>query len=266
MPRPIPHGFNAHTATLDANEQYIRDVLRLQILNWARFRHTIHIGNDPNNLHSNVPISQEVKETYIEFAKSHYEVITALGCVNLSMRSTPRSLRLPLQLLMFKKSVRDFYFHVGRLLDNLARLIYIINDPQSATEMKRIYGGTHIPMRHWIDWGSLRDYTGYVRLKKSRHLREIINMRNVLTHSWTIPVRLDRGMVPYWPLALRRKRDPLWPYAELAVMLRLYRTWDAVPRMMRSDFEFIEDFQNEVFGKLVRDVRKFERNTGVEIR
>jgi len=36
--------------------------------------------------------------------------------------------------------------------------------------------------------------------------------------------------------------------------------------MMKSDFDFVEAFQNTVLGKLVRDVRKFERNYGVEIR
>jgi hypothetical protein len=170
-----------------------------------------------------------------------------------------------IHFLLFTKSVKDFYFHVGCLLDNLARLIYIINDPNSATATQRRRGSL-VLVRHWIDWGSLGDYLRYARLKRSIRLREIINIRNSLTHSWSCPIAFDKKGIPGWPLAARTKRDHPWPYDERETMLRRYRRWLPLLPMMESDFQFAEGFQNTVFGKLVRDVRKFERNYGVEIR
>jgi len=221
------------------------------------------MGNDANNLHSKSSIAEEVKEAYRELAKSHYEVVTSLGRAKLSLQMA--SWYPAIHFLLFTKSVKDFYFHVGCLLDNLARLIYIINDPNSATATQRRRGSL-VLVRHWVDWGSLGDYPGYSRLKRSRKLREIINIRNNLTHSWSCPIAIDKMGVPGWPLAARSKRDHLWPYDEREIMFRQYRRWLPLLPMMESDFEFVEDFQNNVFGKLVRDVRKFERNYGVEIR
>lgn len=263
MALKIPINFNVHTQGLDVNETLIRDHLNLQVENWARFRYTINIGNDASNLHSKTSIAEEVKEAYRELAKSHYEVVTSLGRAKLSLQMA--SWYPTIHFLLFTKSVKDFYFHAGCLLDNLARLIYIINDPNSATATQRRRGSL-VLVRHWVDWGSLGNYPGYTRLKRSRRLREIINIRNDLTHSWSCPIAFDKRGVPGWPLAARTKRDHPWPYDERETMFRQYKRWLPLLPMMKSDFAFVEDFQNTVFGKLVRDVRKFERNYGVEIR
>jgi len=260
MALKIPINFGVHTQQLDPNETFIRDNLNLQIENWARFRYTIHIGNDASNLHSKSPIAEEVKEAYRELAKSHYEVVTSLGRAKLSLEMASRYTAI--HLLLFTKSVKDFYFHAGCLLDNLARLIYIVNDPSSATERHR----RGVLVRHWVDWGSLRDYSGYTRLKRSRKLREITNIRNDLTHSWSCPIAINKNGVPNWPLAARMKRHHLWPYDERETMFRQYRRWLPLLPMMESDFKFVEDFQDKVFRKLIRDVRNFERNQRVEIR
>ena len=159
----IPADFNARTQQLDVNETFIRDELNLQIENWARFRHTINIGNDASNLHSVQPVSGDIQEAYRELGKSHYEVITSLGCIKLSLEEIKKCPLL--HRLQFKKSVKDFYFHSGCLLDNLARLIYIINDANSATATNR-----RGFIRHWVDWGSLNNYVGYTRLKSSRRV------------------------------------------------------------------------------------------------
>jgi len=264
MALKIPVNFDVRAQALDDNEKLIRDSLQLEIENWARFRYTINIGNDASNLHSETFVAEEVKEAYRELAKSHYEVVTSLGRAKLSLEMVfwyPA-----IHLLLFTKSVKDFYFHVGCLLDNLARLIYIINDSNSATATQR-RAGSLVLVRHWVDWGSLSDYPRYTRMKRSRKLREIINIRNDLTHSWSCPITIDRSSgIPYWPLAARTKRHHLWPYDEYETMRRQYRRWLPVLPMMKSDFDFVEAFQNTVLGKLVRDVRKFERNYGVEIR
>ncbi len=151
------------------------------------------------------------------------------------------------------KSEYDFYFHIGRLLDNLARLIFIINDPSSPTAMK----GKGQLVRHWIDWGTLKDYPGYARLKRSRHLRGITNIRNVLAHGWAVPKQIDLShQRVFWPLAIRTRRDFLWWYDERDTLVRTYRKWIPVDEMMRGDFDFIERFQSKVFCKLTQDVRQ----------
>jgi hypothetical protein len=259
MALQIPDNFDVYTEKLDVNETFIRDALSVQIENWARFRYTIHVGNDADNLHSQGPVSEEVKAAYRELAKSHYEVITSLGCAAVSLEMVVESLEI--HPILFKKSVKDFYFHTGCLLDNLARLIYIVNDPHSATETNR----RHHLLRHWVDWGSLRDYAGYARLKRSKHLREVINIRNNLTHSWSCPVVFINN-IPHWPLAIRRKRNHPWLYDERDTLRRRYRSWLPLLPMLKGDLEFVERFQHIVFGKLVRDVRKFDRNHSVQIR
>lgn len=262
MALKIPVNFDVRTQALDGNEEFIRDTLKLEIENWARFRYTINIGNNASNLHSKSSIPEEVKEAYRELAKSHYEVVTSLGRAKLSLEIASQSIHF----LLLTKSVKDFYFHVGCLLDNLARLIYIINDPDSAIERYRKGSRKGLLVRHWVDWGSLSNYQGYTRLKRSRRLLEIINIRNDLTHSWSCPVAPDQNGLPRWPLAARTKRHHLWPYDERKTMFRQYRKWLPLLPMLKSDLEFVEDFQNTVFRKLVRDIRKFERNYGVEIR
>lgn len=259
MALEIPDNFDVYAEKLDVNETFIRDTLNLQIENWARFRYTIHVGNEASNLHSANPIPNEVKAAYRELAKSHYEVVTSLGCAAVSLEMVTQSLGI--HPIVFKKSVKDFYFHTGCLLDNLARLIYIINDPKSATETNR----RGFLVRHWVDWGSLRDYAGYARLKRSRHLREIINIRNNLTHSWSCPVVFGNN-IPHWPLAIRRKRNHPWLYDERDILRQRYRRWLPLLPMLNSDLEFVEQFQDTVFGKLVRDVKRFEQTHGVEIR
>lgn len=189
MAIPIPSDFEFRTIPLDDNETFIRDQLGLNIDHWARFRHAIGIGLDAANLRGKhgVPVTDNVKSAYRELGKSHYEVVTSLGYAALSLGLARNHQK---NLLMFQKSCKDFYFHAGCLLDNLARLIYILNDPRSANELHR----QQVPMRHYIGWGHLRDrdYDGHIRVKRSKELRGIRSIRNCLTHSWKIPFRPDR--------------------------------------------------------------------------
>jgi hypothetical protein len=78
MPRKIPSDFDVFKEKLDQNEEYIRDKLKVNIENWAKFRFSIHVGNDSSVLESPNPISQEIRGTFIELAKSHYEVVKVL--------------------------------------------------------------------------------------------------------------------------------------------------------------------------------------------
>lgn len=262
----IPTTFDVNAIDLDWNERRIRDEFKLNITNWARFRYTINIGNNAVALSSPAgPVPERVKQAYRELAKSHYEVITSLGCARLSLDFADRGRRS--NQLLFKKSYKDFYFHIGCLLDNLARLIYIVVDPQSAVATYKKGRRAGELIRHWVDWGELPRYRGYSRLKKSKDLKGIINVRNVFTHGWASPIVRDRDTgILNWPIAIRTRRNFYWPYDELGLMRRTYRKKMPVLDMMRNDFAFIERFQGRVFGKLVRDIRLFERHYNVEIR
>jgi hypothetical protein len=261
MALKLPADFDVNTEHLDTNEIIIRDHLKVEVTNWAKFRHTINIGNNAANLHPlGGPIPISVQEAYRELAKSHYEVITSLGSAKLSLDLAFQASQT--NSLLFKKSLKDFYFHLGCMLDNLARLIYILNDAKSATATNR--PGRLI--RHWIDWGSLQSYTGYVRLKRSKVLKEIINIRNAFTHGWSCPIAVTAEGVSLWPKALRTKRDFYWPYDEAQVMRQRYRTWFPILQGLRDDFAFIEEFQNCIFGKLIGSVHKFEKHYTLIIR
>ena len=120
--------------------------------------------------------------------------------------------------------------------------------------------------RHWIDWGQLGSYSTYQRLKRSRQLREIINIRNGFTHGWMCPIYRDRKTGSLmWPKAIRTRRDFYWPHGEEALMRKMYRKKVRILDMMQDDLSFMESFQAQVFEKLVRDIRLFEQHNGVLI-
>jgi hypothetical protein len=260
MPVQVPPTYDPRKDTeLDPNELFIRDGLKLDIDSWARFRYAIHVGNRASNLSSTSagPVSPQVAESYRELAKSHYEVITSLGCARLSLDLA----RNAAPHLMFKKSAKDFYFHLGCLLDNIARLVYIINDAHAASAADKC-GRLK---RHRVDWGTLGPYAGYARIKRSPHLKQIVNIRNAFTHGWGCPY-LIRGNTLFWPVAVRNRRDYLWPYDESSQMRRTYRAWRPAFDMMTDDLAFVQQLQNRVFKRLTKDARRFERTHHVTIR
>lgn len=267
MAIPIPVDFDVVAVDLDPLESRIRDEFGLNITNWAKFRHTIHIGTNADVLSSPAPpIANQVKQAYLEMGKSHYEVVTSLGSAWLSLDQATQA--HPQNHLLFKKSYKDFYFHCGCLLDNLARLIYIVVDPQSAsaTFVTGPRWKRGLLIRHWIDWGQLNSYSGYQRLKKSKHLREIINIRNGFTHGWMCPIYRDRNTgVLSWPIAIRTRRNFYWPHGEQASMRRIYRKKMPIIDMMQADLAYIESFPSQVFEKLVRDIKLFEQHNNVQI-
>jgi hypothetical protein len=261
----LPPTFDVFAEALDPFEKIIRDQLAVKIVNWAKFRYTINVGNSAVNLRSVAEsISPQVEESYRELAKSHYEVVTSLGSVRLSLQAAAQAAHS--HPLLFKKSFKDFYFHIGCVLDNLARLIYLVNDPQSAsaTYAKGALKGKLV--RHWIDWGRLPAYPGYTRLKRSIILREIINIRNAFTHGWSCPIFQDKNSgILCWPIAIRTQRDFYWPFDEISTLKRKYRKAMPILQMMEQDFDFIERFQDRAFARLVKDVGRFEKNYSVTI-
>ncbi|HLB45701.1 MAG TPA: hypothetical protein VJL59_01620 [Anaerolineales bacterium] len=274
MALKIAPDFDVNTQALDTNETFIRDNLKLQIVSWAKFRHTINIGNNASNLYSLAgPIPNDVQDAYRELAKSHYEAILSLGSAKLSLIFAANAPNLQIgnrpSLLTFQKSMKEFYFHLGCLLDNLARLIYILNDPDAAIAKDR--RGRFI--RHRIDWGDLCRrvesapglFRSYRRLTRSIVVDEILNIRNGFTHGWSCPINIATG-VPFWPVALRSKRDYYWPYDEAPKMRTRYKKWVPVMQMAENDFAYMERFQNQIFAKLINSVATFEKTHKLVIR
>jgi hypothetical protein len=261
MAVPIPGDFDVRQEELDANETFIRDVLGLRIENWARFRYTIHLGLEADHLHSAQPIDECVKEAYRELGKSHYTVVCALGHTCIAMHRVEEALSKHPPLFI-DKSMKDFYYHAGRALDNLARLVYIVVAPDCAKARDK-YGRL---VRHWVDWGSLPRHITDARYACGPEIDEIRNMRNILTHSWDCPTARHGEFGPLWPLAVRTERDYLWFYDEREKMYERYDKWMPITQMIRMDLKALETFLDSIFAMLVEDIVLFEQHNNVEIR
>lgn len=257
----IPIDFYSINQGLDSCETFIKNCLNINIDGWAKFRWTIHIGNAANVLKNknNEKISKQIKLCYIELAKSHYEVVTSLGCLKLSLNQLKGKHDVQLS---FVKSIKEFYYHAGRMLDNFARLIYIINDKNASIEINP--RKKSCLMRYWIDWVGLINYNGYKIFKNNKQLKEIINIRNILTHSWSFPA-YDNGEQLCWPKAIRNRRDLYWPYDEIGNMNRYYKKWLPIVTNIEDDYKFLEKIQNQIFYRLIKDVKKFENNNNIII-
>lgn len=266
----IPVDFNFREIWLDPLELIVRDNLKVDIENWAKFRHTINLAVNSDSLKSNFPISPEVKSTYLELGKSHYEVITMLGATKISLITLDDSFgKNP---LIFKKSFKEFYMHAGSVLDNLARLIYIVNILDSVSEPGR-YG----LKRHEIGYGSLEkifkkhptELNDYSYLINNKKMNEIKTIRNNLTHSWPPAIFIEQKTGEYFlPIAMRKREQYyLWPHDPDEKKKTEIEFNEIVPliEMLNDDWENLEQFQNEVFINLTRDIIKFEKNHDLKI-
>jgi hypothetical protein len=271
----VPDNFDVNSIPLDVCEMYVRDELNLNLLAWGRFRATINIGVDSAKLRGKTgTVPDAVKDAYRSLGRSHYEVIVSLGCAAVALRDGNVN---SLPSVLFRKSQKDFYFHIGCLLDNLARLIFIVNHPRGATEQYPSSYRQGDYVRNWIDWGDLKrkyvekspsDFAGFKRITRSPRLKAIIHMRHGFTHGWSPPFRVQGNpAVSSWPIAIRSKRNLRWPHDEedAKIMRQKYRSFVPILHMMAQDMDFVERLQSEAFSRLTRQIGKFERNNGVVI-
>lgn len=271
----IPKDYNYKKIKFDDLEEAVRDKYKVNLENWAKFRHTITASVNSNSLHSSNLISDEVKSSYIELSKSHYEVVTMLGATKMSLEKIIKSEKG--DQLVFKKSFKEFYMHAGSVLDNLARLIYIVNVSESVTKGETKYG-RFILKRHDMGYGSLAgiyknkksELKGYSNIVKSKILNEIKTVRNNFTHSWPPVLFVNTTSKElYWPTAMRKKEQYyLWPHDpnEKKKIKKQYRKRVSIIEMIKKDWEELEKFQNIIFKKLTKDISKFERNHSLTIR
>ncbi len=261
MKRQIPPNFDYKTELIDSNEKFVRDNLNVNVSGWAKFRNRINVGNNANVLISPAPIDAKIKEAYIELAKSHYEVVKSLGFVKLSLDQTVNAG----DSFFFEKTLKEFYLHCGSVLDNLSRLIYIINDPNSPFEVLR----KNYLLRHWIDWPLLvreNRYPNYSVFTENNFIKEILNIRNNFTHNWACIVFINRDTGKrMWPIEIRNDRNYLWHYEELEEFKMRYKNLKNIDDFLNEDWNTIEEFQNKVFEQLVIDVELFENHFNLEI-
>lgn len=264
MAIPIPSNFDYKTIKIDPIETVVRDQLNVNIENWAKFRYTISIAVNANTLKSSDSIPQEVKSSYVELGKSHYEIVTMLGATKISLNNLLVFICCK-DHLQFKKSFKEFYMHAGSVLDNLARLIYIVNVSNSPGDKDG-----HVFKRHSIGYGLLKatqrdnpnELKGYTRIIHNKTMTEIKIIRNNFTHGWP-PTIFIHNNVYLWPTAMRKKGQYYpWPHDPEEKKMIKVKNRKKIPirQMIEMDWKSLENFQNDVFGKLVHDIKKFERN------
>ena len=254
MARPISTTFNYNDEQLDINERYIRDIYNLDIENWAKFRYVINVGVDTANVIGTT--DQDVLDSYLELGKGHYEVICSLGYSKYALDQYNAA-----DFFAKLKSIKDFYFHAGSLLDNISRLIYIIKVPGAATK-KRKKGDLQ---RHWIDRGTLlNDHASIIAAYKddldSDVIQQIVNVRNAITHYWKIPTMDDN-----WPLSeLSTRQAFAWPYSEAT--FSSYSSWTPISYILQTHFAELIKAQSNIFGRLIIDITDYESNNKLQIR
>lgn len=269
MPRTIPTDWNPDTEELDVREKYIKATngLGLNILEWQKFRYVIVSGTTASKINwKGNPVKADVEEAYLDMGKSHFEAICAFGSTKVSLNS----MSYDGNALEFKKNVSDFYFHALRLLDNIARIIYISKHPESSSQTG---SDNTTPLRRTYSWGTLRGssdsrhFREFRTLIKDEGLEEIRRIRNALAHSWQPPVnqysnpnRID------WPLAIRKETDFYWPHDEYerTKLEAEYTEWKPIVEMMTEDFERLKHLQNAAFQLLQTAVGKFEERHNIE--
>ena len=174
----IPVDFDYRKELLIYNELIIRDVFRLKIENWAKFRFSIHVGTDTSHLNG-TNVSDEAKDAYLSLGKCHYEVVCSLGYAYKAFQDA--YIENP---FICEKAIKEFYFHSGALLDILSRIIFVINVPNSHStkNTKGIYD------KHLIDRGKLLNnkhkihIADYSQFLESSLIQELVNVRNSMAH------------------------------------------------------------------------------------
>ena len=253
----LPPDFDYHKQEeLDIGEVTARDVFGLNVENWAKFRFSIGIGNDSSHLKGG-SIPEDVKDAYRELGKCHHEVVSSLAYCRSSLSMLPFG-----NLFVIQKSIKDFYFHGGALLDNLARIIYIINIRGGASEKTK--RGEYI--RHRMDKGNLLDskYTAaiapYIPHMTSPLIEEFWSTRNTIAHFWMIPFK---GENMEWPRDGLKDRALAWHYDESKY--HTYSDWQPSAKIIGEHLQELMRAQDAIFGLLVNDIAKFESNNAVTI-
>lgn len=268
MGRRVPRSYNFALEVLDPVEHHARNALTLNLRPWQRFRYAINSGTDTTKMrwsHGAHP-NADVQAAYLDLGKSTHEVISSLAFLRMSLDEA-----LTATAIDFERRVKEFYFHGECLLDNMAKVIFIVAHPSSPTKDR---GKTKIRLRHWMGWRGLvpeesnlasRSYRFWLT---SPRIDQIITIRNSLAHSWQPPFRVNTGTHQvFWPQGIRTRRDFPWPHdpTEIPRLNRMFRKWVPVVDMMRDDLQFLERMQSSVFHSLKTDFVGFETRNHFQV-
>lgn len=264
--------FDYKKEPLDPLETAVRDELGVNIEGWVKFRRSINCGSSvKSEILAFDPGQQSVnkQDAFLDLGKSNYEVVCCLGFAKQAFDDI-RTLRVEryTELLRFMRLSKEFYFHAGSVLDNLARLIYIINDKDSHSAPVSKKNTTL--RRRYISWGDIEKdiaakHPDYVRFVNDKDMQEFRYIRHFLTHVWAPPKRLEKGELQ-WPEEIRSARVYAWPHDPLDDPDYKALTFVSIIKMLESDWVALERFQNQLFDQISSDVTsKFEPNYGCKI-
>ncbi len=258
MVSKIPQTFDFTRELLDPHETFIRDVLKLDIEEWAKFRWIINCGTDRKNISGKNYEDKNVIESYLELGKCNYEVICSLGYCKVALDEYKKYT----SSFIGQKSTKDFYFHAGAFLDNLSRIIFIVtinNAPSKTTNSGKL-------IRHIIDRGDLINKhitdtaNKYCVALTSDEIEEIVNVRNIITHYWKIP---QKNMS--WPKSnLKSIKALAWPYSEPDY--NHYSGWTSIGEIMEDHLNSLIKVQKNIYSFLVSDIVNFEKNNLITIK
>lgn len=294
MVLPIPADYDVQNEALDVIELNVRDTQQIDLNSWGRFRLALHTGTEAQFLHfvtdANGNIlchapQADVDTIYVETGKTHHEMIRAISFARIShdevvthhpnsvvMQNGNIGFAIP-AYPNFEKAVKDFYFHVGCFLDNLARIAYIFNNPQSAqnhNQRRRIGWGqvvavanpAAVPLVYQNPYAA--NYVGAFRAQ----LEGIKRVRNSLTHSWKVPEAVVNQTL-HWPEAIRSDENFAWWHEDATLMTDLANgtlPTTSIVQMVQDDYQFLVQYQSFAFDVLRNDIQNFENNYHVEIR
>ncbi len=271
MKKRIPENFDVYDNTargFGGDEIQIRDEFKIDITSWAKFRHAIRIGLNSKFLISSngTSVPEEIKEAYRELGKSHYEIIKCVGHAHISFSQFKSEYESRANFLLIEKTFKEFYFHLGFILDTFSRIVFILNHPESGTLEKR----KGIPRRHFIGWSDLiRDYANHSSFKQyqsiftSNELEGIKNIRNNYTHGWA-PIAFVTDSDILIPDEIREYNRFFWHYDEWNDYSK-YHYNHSMLEIASTDWEYLLELQSRLFSQAITDLDSFETNHNVYI-
>lgn len=258
--RKIPSDFNYKYVKLDIFASYVRDILALPVNNWVKFNYRIRDADDLSVLSSKKIISEDVKQTFLELGRWHKEILLSLGYAKIASLETNQNI----QADRFKcvKTTSEFYFHIGTVLDNLARIAFLINHADAPSK-RNMHGKL---LRHLIDFSLFRkEYTvsGYRKAFNQKNLKEIEVMKNNFQQREPSPlIFTEKGQSLLFPSALRSATKP-W---SVELYKPRFRKYLPLGEMLTTDFNTVFTVQEELYQKFIQDISKFENKNSLVIK
>lgn len=255
---------------LDAIETIGREVFRLNLLEWMRFRHLIYVGNDASKLlpSTGQAVPESLAVEYQTLAKSHYQsvshLVCAYHCLEIVRKGQPNE---PIAYAAYFRAQPEFYYHLGASFDGVARVAFILCTHGQQSRVKKIFSWSYSDTRKWNKgtkkFEFLAPFQELGKLVNQHSIEEIYQIRNGVTHGWQIPALIESGKA-YWPEEIKTQRFLAWPYIEIA-QFRKYTWKQTIEQIMEAHYANAEQFFNAAFKYLVVKISDWENANDVQI-